>query len=64
MYFKLLLAFIIHSFLDFQILELIHFQKNFQGGARQSQGGANAPLKETLMIEQSMPNLYQTQIFL
>ena len=31
------------SFLDFQILELIHFQKNFQGRARQSQGGVNAP---------------------
>ena len=27
------------SFLDFQILKLIYFQKNFQEGARQSQGG-------------------------
>ena len=48
-YSKLLSAFIMHSitsFLDFQILKLIHFQKNFQGGARQSQlrGGRMLPL--------------------
>ena len=54
-YLKLLLTFIMHSvtsFLDFQILKLIHFQKNSKG-ASQSQGGANAPpptpLKETLV---------------
>ena len=31
------------SFIDFQILKLIHFQKNFQGGARQSLGGECSP---------------------
>ena len=39
------------SFLDFQILELIHFQKNFQGGQGRAKGGPMlppAPLKETL----------------
>ena len=37
------------SFLDFQILELIHFNKNFQGGQGRAKGrqgrakGGNAP---------------------
>ena len=46
-YSKLLLAFIMHSvtsFLDFQTLKLIHFQKKFQGGARQSQVGGGGQM--------------------
>ena len=53
-YLKLLLAFIMHSvtsFLDFQILKLIHFQKIPRGQVR-AKGGQMlppTPLKETLV---------------
>ena len=34
----------ITSFLDFQTLKLIHFQKNFQGGQGRGKGGRMLPL--------------------